>query len=637
MQSVSAEFTAAAIATVRKPKARVTVTWTDPFRDLSISASATDVNLVDHTAQTYDMVESMSRKWFHLDGQTAFSVGSRLMPSSAANAVATGLQVGWFGVTRCDGSANFGLPYPALTIEFDERPITELLVVGDDKYNEYPVNFTVKIYLGVALLYTETVTGNTLVRYTKDISSSGIFEADKIVLTITKWSTASRVVKITEFFTAFTEIYDGDDILSLSLIEEMELTDGSLPIGNISANEMDIKFQNTDDKFNPFNTGSVLYTQMKRNRKIEPELGFELPDGTTEYVPLGVFWSGDWNTPEQESWASTSARDRMELLRKSIYSTSEIYENTTLYTFLETVLEDAKLQMPDLTYSIDARLADYTIPYAWLDRMSHMSAIRTIVEAAMGRAYCNRDGMLIILGCDDIGGTSALAITKDHYFSKVQPAKTEEVANTINVAVLPLIEGASKTIYETQESLTATTVQIKYSFAEKEKAAFTALAKAYEVVGGVRTATEFTVTAATYYAWGADLTVANGGAEYDVVITGTMLELSGEEIATAEDADSIAEMGVLKYEFPKNPLIQNRTLGQNIADTLLASYADWRRDVDVDWRGNPALGLADVVTLPTYGVATDDFYAVRQTIDFDGTLRAKLSGRRVTATTTAGA
>jgi hypothetical protein len=706
MQLVSADYLAAAAATVRKPKARVKVTWTDPFRDLSISASPNDVNLTDLTFQTYDQRESMSRKWFHLDGITTLATTTYLMPYSEANATLTGLQVGWFGATRCDASGGFGAPYPALTIEFDERPVTELLVVGDDKYNEYPVDFTIKIYNGVDLLHTETVTGNDAVRYLGDISAEGIFEADKMILTITKWSTASRVVKITEFFSAFIQTYDGDDIMAIKLLEEMELSDGSLPIGNISANEIDVKFQNTDDVFNPFNIGSVLYTQMKRNRKIEPELGFELPDGSIEYAPMGVFWSGDWNTPEQEPWASTTARDRMELLRKSIFSTSEVYEDMTLYDLMEIVLEDALVQMPDLEYSIDVALDDIDVPFAWLDRQSHMSAIKKVVQAAMGRAYCDRDGKLIVLGNDDISGASDFTLTGDDYFSKTQPAKTEEIANVIEVTVSPLVEvDTTEEIYRSNGPITSSSVSITFTnppvseatakaYATEvlgttpdpisEPAEFTILtssftsfgasftvdndgegyiivvtgkrpevfrskvtsestqsikytdppiidatAKAYQVVAGETTETELTITSSSFYAWGADFTVNNGGLDYVIVVTGKRFAVEGKEVVTAEDADSIAELGELKYTMPVNELIQTREVGQAIADALVASYAAYRRDVELSWRGNPAVELVDIATIPEYGAVTGDFYVTKQEIEFDGTLRASLSGRKV--------
>jgi len=41
-----------------------------------------------------------------------------------------------------------------------------------------------------------------------------------------------------------------------------------------------------------------------------------------EWVPLGVFWSLDWDSPDDSLEATVTARDRMELLRKGTYQTS---------------------------------------------------------------------------------------------------------------------------------------------------------------------------------------------------------------------------------------------------------------------------------------------------------------------------
>ncbi|NLX86617.1 MAG: hypothetical protein GXY97_05705, partial [Clostridiales bacterium] len=61
------------------------------------------------------------------------------------------------------------------------------------------------------------------------------------------------------------------------------------------------------------------------------------------------------------------------------------------------------------------------------------------------------------------------------------------------------------------------------------------------------------------------------------------------------------------------------------ANTLLASVKDPRRDIEVEWRGNPELELGDRVT-----VKGKDYYIIRQEIDWQGYLSARLTGRRAT-------
>jgi hypothetical protein len=112
-------------------------------------------------------------------------------------------------------------------------------------------------------------------------------------------------------------------------------------------------------------------------------------------------------------------------------------------------------------------------------------------------------------------------------------------------------------------------------------------------------------------------------AQVTLVIQGKPLTVQNKERAIARDDASILENGVLRFEFPANPLVQKLDQAQAIADTLLASVKDPRRDIEVDWRGNPALLLGDRVT-----VKGKDYHVIRQEIDWQGYLSARLTGRR---------
>ena len=152
---------------------------------------------------------------------------------------------------------------------------------------EYPVDFTIKLYDATnTLQHTETVTGNALNTWTTTVSEMGI---TKQVLTITKWSAASRQVKIMEFFTSIQEIYYGDDIFAINLLEEREVSNGSLPVGNISSNEIDLKLYNKNGVFDAGNTASSLYGAVKANRKIKPYIGAEINKKWSDYT--GLKWS----------------------------------------------------------------------------------------------------------------------------------------------------------------------------------------------------------------------------------------------------------------------------------------------------------------------------------------------------------
>jgi len=134
------------------------------------------------------------------------------------------------------------------------------------------------------------------------------------------------------------------------------------------------------------------------------------------------------------------------------------------------------------------------------------------------------------------------------------------------------------------------------------------------------------ITEATYYGWGASIKIANStGTDQQVtlVIQGKPLTVQNKERAIARDETSITENGVLRYEFPANPLVQTLAQAQAIADALLASVKEPRRDIEVEWRGNPALLLGDRVT-----VKGKDYHVIRQEIDWQGYLQSRLTGRK---------
>ena len=106
------------------------------------------------------------------------------------------------------------------------------------------------------------------------------------------------------------------------------------------------------------------------------------------------------------------------------------------------------------------------------------------------------------------------------------------------------------------------------------------------------------------------------------------LKVQGAEKVIAFDEVSIREHGRIKYTFPKNPLVQTREQAQKIADNLLAYYKEPRRDLTLEWRGNPALLLGDrIQVVDEYG--GEDFFITMQNIEYDGGLKVSMEGRKV--------
>ena len=290
MYPVTQDFLDKMKADRRQVLARVAIDYTDPFIDQSVRIEASEQANVSYPQQTVDSVDQTTRKYACLDGTWDLTTGEyHLAPSENMLSQA---QMGWWGAQFADQDGYFSQPYPTLTVRHLPRPIHSLRVVGDTARGEYPVDFTVRLYgPDDTLLHTETVTGNDQVSWSKALEPQ-VLDVAKQELVITRWSLPGTCAKITEFFTSIREVYETGDLVSLRLLEEREASQGSLPVGNISSNEITLVLNNEDKKFDVDNEQSPLKNLLKPNRRIQVHLGAEIEKttwGTIKTKPWGEY------------------------------------------------------------------------------------------------------------------------------------------------------------------------------------------------------------------------------------------------------------------------------------------------------------------------------------------------------------
>lgn len=639
MLPTSSGFDTAAVATIREPRARLTITWSDPVIDSGLSFAVNGENNVSDKIHTANVKTEVRYQWFLLNGNSLLDGTFKLFPDPPQ----TTYEVGWYGNELSDGSGEFTTD-PTLQVNFTAKPITNIVIVGDTFLNEYPVDFTIQARTGAVDQMTPiTVTNNTEVKLNYPVSVSS---ADNLLLTITKWSATGTVVKIVEFYSSIIQTYYGDIIKNISILEEREIRDSTNPIGNISSNEISIELQNIEvegyiDPFFPGNTDSIYNLLMKPGRKVFVEMGFPV-SADFEYVPCGTFWSGDFQIKDDSPVMSFTARDRMELLRKYTYDDNQLQTNQTVYDFIDDILSSAKLKIPDLLYSIDSNLSSITIPYTFMNRVDYFEAIKQVVAAIGGQAYMDKTDVLIVESSNEATyytGSPDLFITKSEYFSKDQPSHYEEIINKLEIETQPLDRSATNTenVYTTNEnedidlpaSATLDPIEIVYN--------------TFPVSGASDSTVTLTGTGCTpviydseYYSWGCILTIQNSAGTtgtFTISITGYTYDIVGNIVVSDSDTDSIDENGEKVYRLPINPLIQETATAEDIAADLISFYADPRNDLSLTWRGNPALELGDIIVVPEYQRGSINsrarFKVYKLQTEYDGGLKQNISARRI--------
>lgn len=297
MYPVSQEYKEAVYAPARTVKAKVTfdisdVTAKDDVSSLAVTAQASGISDKDQLInsqreQSYNLATWEPNR-FKLDGSFSFP----------GDTLASNGEVGFVSDNLCNAEGNFG-EYPTITIEFaNPHSSIGLTVTFDVMNNEYATDFTLSVYNGSNnLIASINVTDNDKVQC--DVNHL-LSNYKKVVVTIKKWSVGERRARVAEVDFGIVKVYDDNNLIKCSLIEELDLTGSTLPSA-----EFKFTVDNADRSFNILNpTGFYAYLQQRQ--QVDVQLGV-LVGSAYEWVPLGNYLLWDWTSDEGSLTASFTA------------------------------------------------------------------------------------------------------------------------------------------------------------------------------------------------------------------------------------------------------------------------------------------------------------------------------------------
>lgn len=604
----------------RKVYGKVEITYSDPFVDSTIDVVASESGRYTDVKSITDNVEEAAFEWLTLhSGKLDGSFHPMPTPDN------TEYDVGWWGNTL---SNNFGiLPVaPTLTVSFASRPIYFFKVVGDALADNYPVDFTIMVKgLAGQVIHTEVVTDNNLAIWHKYLDAP-LLNTTSISLLITKIRKVNQTARILEFFTSVIETYYDDDLVSLSVLEELDYVENSIELGSVSSNEISVELDNSTHKFNVNNMQSTVHSLLKRNRKVKAWLGAEIIAGEIEWYPLGVFYTTQWNVPDRSMTALLVARDILDVLSYSEFATSLLYTDCSLGYLFELVLADGGIKSTE--YYVDDALYNIIIPYAWFDKMSHRDALQRLAACALVQLYCDRQGKIMITNMEATPDVFHTFDDDTNIISKDYPFAWNQVTNHVEVQASNYIVDTEQEVLQATESIVlapSETIVLTYSFN-----VLPVLSAQTPIITASPNGISLIDT--DIFAWGTILTLKNNTAVSQTLegisIMGTPLKLVGTAMLTAVDTMSKKEDGTQKITI-SSELIQNRVYAQSLADSLLLAYKEARHDVAMECRGNIGLQLGQKIAVnDTYDNAIP-YVVKRQHINWDGALDATVEGKRI--------
>lgn len=376
---VSQEFRDAIFAPTRRVTGKVAFEFVDDSAYVDNTKATNSEASISRKDQVTNRVRNMSSKWatfepnyFKLDG--SFHIPP--LPSEGGD-----LEVGWWSKSICGNDGTY-TTNPYLDVKFtNPHNSIGLSITFDPVANEYASEFTIIFYdASDAVMITENIKDNDKTTF---ILERTLDNYKRIRIRTTKWSKGNRRARITEVDFGIIKEYEGDKLIRMNVVEEMDL------VGNVViSNEMSFTIDNSDRLFNILNPQG-FYNFLKQNQKVTGYLGLEVRENEFEYLTVGQYFLTDWQTDEGALTTTFRARDIFEMLLQDQYTNS--LTSTNLYALAEDVFKKAGIN----DYFIDDSLSIISTN-GFPDSIGVREALQYIAMAGRCALYQDRFGKVLL-------------------------------------------------------------------------------------------------------------------------------------------------------------------------------------------------------------------------------------------------
>lgn len=251
-------------------------------------------------------------------------------------------------------------------------------------YGEYPPVFTVTAKNGGTVVAETTVTDNTEIT---SIVELDIANYDSVTVTVHNWSLPYHRPRIESIALGHILTLTKKEILRYQHEHRGDVLSGELP-----KNSIEFSLNNIDGRWNPANpTGMEKY--LSERQKLTVRYGFNMDDGTIEWIHAGVFYLSEWNAPANGMEARFVARDIFDYLMNVPYKGTL---NDGLETVLLTAFRTASLP-EDFRYMIDSEALNVNRAGTWTYGDTDYTCAEIVQMCANASAcvtYQDRNGVL---------------------------------------------------------------------------------------------------------------------------------------------------------------------------------------------------------------------------------------------------
>lgn len=361
----TAAYWAAISAAERRIYLRARVDLTDP--DLVMGAATASAGapwsrpeqLADREIDTAGRYATLERGRWLLDGTM------RLIPADPADL--TG-QVGAVGAALSGTDGTFSDP-PWAQIAFSgvaQMQAVSLYFGGEDA-DGWPTDFVVEIdHAGGT--ETRTVTGNG--GQTVILEGLSLSKPTRIRVTVSRWSLPYRRFRAVEIAPGALEFWGNRNVASLAVEQKADISCLTLPYGTCT-----LALDNSKRRFEPRDPSS-LFSAIQERQDVTIMLGVQLPDGSVEYKPVGVYYQfrDGWKTSTNDLKITWQLADIVGLLCDRTFVPAKNEEDlpTTLSGWIAAVVAHLGDTFA-ARYHVDPNYADLPVTARSVDAVTDRS------------------------------------------------------------------------------------------------------------------------------------------------------------------------------------------------------------------------------------------------------------------------
>lgn len=379
MKSVSNAYKASMKAMLRN-RSYVRITFgnvdttaaTDGEWESNGAASISEFETVDYAYQYGDTYAALELNRWALDGKTL------IVPTGED------VQDGFISSLMSDGEGNFSTP-PVITREFSLKHIFPgLTLTFDTRQQEWPLEVTADFYLNGEVVDTQTVS-ITSVQTTITTTAT---EIDKVTITFDRCLPYRRP-RLENVLYGLNVQFVNKDIVSTQQKHDVDPLSRRLPTETMQFTILDY-----EHKYDPDNPAGI-YAYVDKNSPIEIQFGYELPDGSVEWLKPDNYVLNA-KPSAQNNQATFNGTGLIGSLTGTFYKSK--LGSKSLYNMAEEVLLDAGWTLTEQgtnPWEIDEALKDmFTTAALPID--THMNCLQLIAHAACCRLYTDDDNIIHI-------------------------------------------------------------------------------------------------------------------------------------------------------------------------------------------------------------------------------------------------